>query len=210
MKKTWLAVTGTIILTLLFTVSAMGETIKEKEQKRKALNDRLDKLNLRQKTDFVVDTSPEFLKEPEQVPAVVEHTVAKVPPTVKMMIVPDMNPEYYFDMEEGEMSYMFAWANWGKVARSDDNRFYFSVSDHRGVGCHLNLYEYVHGRDLVHKVLDVGELLGWTDKTLTDGKIHGHMGVMPERDTLGSDALRCLSRLIMVGERVSGKLALQL
>lgn len=71
----------------------------------------------------MVDSSPAFLKEPEKVPAVVEHTVAVVPPIVRMMIVPDMNPEYFFDLEDGEMSYMFAWSNWGKVTRSADNRF---------------------------------------------------------------------------------------
>ncbi|MBN1293790.1 MAG: hypothetical protein JXB48_18250 [Candidatus Latescibacteria bacterium] len=181
-------------LTILFAVSialtnvttAACETIFEREQQRKELNDRLDKLHLRQKTGFVVDRSPEFLREPETVPAVVEHTVSKTSPEVKLMIIPDMKPEYYFDMEEGAESYMFAWANWAKVARSDDNRFFFSVSDHRGVGCHINLYEYNPGRDLVHKVLDVSRLLGWTDHTLTDGKIHGHMGIMPDGTLWGA------------------------
>ncbi|MFC1509010.1 hypothetical protein ACFL60_04890 [Candidatus Omnitrophota bacterium] len=173
-------------LTIIFAASIEGETIREKEQARKKINDRLDKHNLRSKTDFVVDSSAEFLKEPEHVPAVVDHIVARVQPTVKLMIVPDMVPEYFLDMEEGDKSYMFAWANWAKVTRSEDNRFYFSVSDHRGIGCHINLYEYVPGRDLVHKVLDVSDLLGWTDKSLTDGKIHGHMGVMPDGTLWGA------------------------
>ena len=186
MKQSWILVPVAACLTVFFTVAAAGETIREQELARKELNDRLDKRNLRGMTEFVVDTSPEFIHEPAGVPAVVEHTVAQTAPTVKLMIVPDMEPEYYFDMKEGEESYMFAWANWAKVARSEDNRFFFSVSDHRGVGCHLNLYEYSPGRDLVHKVLDVGDLLGWTDESLTDGKIHGHMGIMPDGTLWGA------------------------
>ncbi|MFC1607547.1 hypothetical protein ACFL47_06205 [Candidatus Latescibacterota bacterium] len=186
MNKLWFLLPVITLSAVIFAASTVGETIRKKEQARKELNDRFDKHDLRAKTEFVIDTSAEFLKEPEHVPALVEHTVANTPPTVKLMIVPDMEPEYYFDMEEGGESYMFAWANWAKITRSEDNRFYFSVSDHRGMGCHINLYEYAPNRDLVHKVLDVSDLLGWTDKTLTDGKIHGHMGIMPDGTLWGA------------------------
>ena len=91
-----------------------------------------------------------------------------------MMILPDMEPEYF----PPGPAYMTAWAIWGHMTRSDDNRFYFSVSDHRGQGCNINLYEYCPARDICHKVLDVDELLGWSEKTYTDGKIHSHMGIM--------------------------------
>ncbi|MFC1528423.1 hypothetical protein ACFL5B_00790, partial [Candidatus Latescibacterota bacterium] len=139
-----------------------------------------DKFNLREKDDFVVDTSDEFLIEPPEKPAAGEFTVAKKPPTVKMRIIPGMEPEYFTDISIEQGAYMFAWANWGRVTRSEDNRFYFAVSDHRGVGCHINIYEYSPARNIVDRVVDFGEVVGWTPKTLTDGKIHGHMGITPD------------------------------
>jgi len=151
----------------------------DSEKKRMELNDRFDKEKVRTKTDFVIDSSDRMLSPS---PAGAEkpgndYIVAKVPPTVKLRILPDMTPEYFSD--EG-LQYMAGWANWGYVTRSEDNRFYFSVGDHKGMGCQLNIYEYCPARNLVHRVLDVSKLLGWTDKTYTDGKIHGEMGIMPD------------------------------
>ncbi|MCE5251507.1 hypothetical protein LLG96_14940 [bacterium] len=150
-----------------------------KEKQRMEQNARFDKMKLREKTDFVVDNSDKFLQLPadaKEKPAG-EYIVAKVSPTCKLRIVPDMKPEYFTD--EG-VQYMAGWAIWGHVTRSEDNRFYFSVGDHKGMGCQLNLYEYCPARNLLHRVLDVSKLLGWTDKTYTDGKIHGYMRIMPD------------------------------
>jgi hypothetical protein len=171
-----------IILTILacFTVSALpAQQHSEKEKKRMELNAQFDKQKLREKTDFVVDTSEKFLVAPVNVKEklVGEFTVAKVPPTAKLRILPNMTPEYFTD--EG-VQYMAGWANWGYVTRSEDNRFYFSVGDHKGMGCQLNIYEYSPARNLLYRVVDVSKLLGWTDKTYTDGKIHGEMGIMPD------------------------------
>ena len=161
---------------LLTSSYAMSQKHAEKEKKRMERNAKFDTFKLREKTEFVSDTSEKFLQPPEEKP-VGDYTIAKVPPTTKLQIVPDMKPEYFTD--EG-LQYMAGWANWGYVARSDDNRFYFSVGDHRGMGCQLNIYEYSHARDLLHRVVDVSKLLGWTEKSYTDGKIHGDMGVMPD------------------------------
>ena len=143
------------------------------------LNTQFDKMKLREKTDFVIDTSDKFIRLPPGIKEkpVGDYIVAKVPPTCKLCIVPDMKPEYF--TEEG-LQYMAGWANWGHVTRSEDNRFYFSIGDHKGMGCHLNLYEYTPARNLLYRVLDVSKLLGWTDKTYTDGKIHGYMRIMPD------------------------------
>ena len=166
---------------LLIIISNTGfsfstENLSEPEKRRKELNERFDKLKLRRGKDFVVDCSREFLNAPEDKPSFGEYTVAGTPPTVRMMILPDMVPEYF---PEGE-AYMVAWANWAHMTRSEDNRFFFSVGDHRGFGCQINLYEYSPARNIVHKVLDVDELLGWTKQSYTDGKIHGKMGIMPD------------------------------
>ena len=162
---------------LLAGQTVFSQELSANEKKRKETNDRFDKLRLREKTDFVVDKSDKFLARPDTQFTDTKFTIAKVPPTVKLRILPDLKPEYF---TEGQQ-YMAAWANWANVTRSEDNRFYFSIGDHKGMGCQLNLYEYCPARsDLLHRVLDVSKLLGWTDKTYTDGKIHGNMGIMPD------------------------------
>ena len=160
--------------------AAPAQQHSETEKKRMDLNAQFDKQKLREKTEFVVDKSEKFFALPVDAKEkpVGDYIVAKVPPTVKLRIAPNMPPEYF--TEEGQQ-YMAGWANWGYVTRSVDNRFYFSVGDHKGMGCQLNIYEYCHARkDLLHRVVDVSKLLGWTDKTYTDGKIHGEMGIMPD------------------------------
>ena len=172
MKK--LFITVTVIFALIISFNAFsGYNMTEKE--RKEFNEKYDKKNLRQKTDFVVDRSEKMLIQPEEEQVIEDFTVAKIPPEIKMMIIPDMEPEYF--PEEAKEA---GWANWGKVTRSEDNRFFFSVSDHRGIGCQINIYEYSPARNILHRVVNVSELLGWTDGTLTDGKIHGRMGIMPD------------------------------
>ena len=158
-----------------------AENLADSEKKRKALNEKYDKLKLREKTDFVIDRSEKLLIQQGK-SAEGDYTIAKSPPEIKMMILPDMAPEYF---PEGE-AYMVAWANWAHMTRSEDNRFFFSVGDHRGFGCQINLYEYSPARDIVHKVLDVDELLGWTRYSYTDGKIHGYMGIMPDGTLWGA------------------------
>ncbi|MCE5251862.1 hypothetical protein LLG96_16770 [bacterium] len=166
----------TFVLLLMLAIAVNGFAgWNMTEKQRRKYNDELDKLHLRQNTGFVSDKSDKMLREPKEEHVVNDFTVAKVPPEIRMMIVPDMVPEYFPD-EATEA----AWANWGKVARSADNRFFFSVGDHRGMGCQINIYEYSPARDLVYKVVDVDNLLGWTDNSYTDGKIHGHMGIMPD------------------------------
>lgn len=167
------------LLTLVFglSLSAFSAENKSTEGERRKLNDKFDRLNIRHEHEFRIDTSEKFLIRPEEDTTQETFTIATVPPEVRFMIVPDMEPEYF---EEYTESYMTAWANWARVSRSDDNRFFFSVSDHLGFGCHINIYEYSPGRNIVYKLTSVGEIVGWTDQSYTDGKIHGHMGIMPD------------------------------
>ena len=166
------------------TVSA--ETIREKELKRMELNKQYDRYKLREKNDFVTDSSIDFFVEPEPKAFDRNFIVANVPPTVKMRIIPNMEPEYFTDVTDRKKVYLVGWANWGRMTRSNDNRFYFVVSDHRAYGCHMNLYEYITSRNIVHKVLDIHKLLGWTEKSYTDGKMHGHMGILHDGTLWGA------------------------
>jgi len=170
----------TFIILLLLVNNTLSETVSEREKERMKLNKKFDKHRLREKDDFVVDRSKKFLVEPKEAPAAGDFIVAKTPPTVKMRIIPGMEPEYFTNITLDSEVYMVAWANWAYVTRSEDNRFFFSVSDHRGNGCNLFIYEYSPARNVVDKVVDFGNVVGWTENTLTDGKIHGHMGIMPD------------------------------
>ncbi|MFC1510002.1 hypothetical protein ACFL60_10025, partial [Candidatus Omnitrophota bacterium] len=180
------------LIIMLFAViyvtfsSLSAETVREKELERMELNKKFDKHKLREKDDFVTDTTKDFLVEPEPEAFDRKFSVAQTPPTVRMSIIPDMEPEYFTELTNDNDAYMVAWANWARVTRGDDNRFFFAVSDHLGTGCHINIYEYSPARNVVHKVVDLKKLLGWSDNTLTDGKVHGHMGIMPDGTLWGA------------------------
>ena len=165
-----------ITLLLTFTMAvAQGAQLSESEQRRKELNDRHDIQNLRQKTDFVVDTSERFIQRPDADIAG-DFTIARTPPAVKLQILPNMEPEHF----SGEEAYQAGWANWAKITRSDDNRFFLSASDHLGRGAQVNLYEYRPDEGVVERVLDVSEALGWHKDMYTDGKLHGKAGIMSD------------------------------
>ena len=168
-----------VVSSFVLAAALPAQERADREKKRMELNAQFDSKKLREKTDFVTDRSEKMLQLPKDAKEkpVGDYIVAKVPPTTRLRVLPNMTPEYF--SEEG-LQYMAGWANWGYVTRSEDNRFFFSVGDHRGMGCQLNIYEYSPGRNLLHRVVDVSKLLGWTDKTYTDGKIHGEMGIMPD------------------------------
>jgi hypothetical protein len=177
---------GSILIAVLTALLAVGgaanqeKSVREKEQERMALNQKFDHLKIRQKKTFTVEQRAEFLRTPLSESPVGEFSVARVPPRVKLMILPDLDPEYFLDVKDPGDAYMFAWANWAYVSRSQDNHFYFAASNHRGYGCQINIYEYVPARELVHRLVDVTKILGWTKDNYSDGKIHGHMGIMPD------------------------------
>ena len=170
----------------ILITQAHAQSVRETELKRIEINKKYDKLKLREKEHFVIDCSDQFLIENKGQNAVGEFSIAKVPPTVRLQILPDLEPEYFLTLEDHEDAYMTAWANWARITRSEDNRFFFPVSNHLGWGCQIYIYEYSPTRDVVHKVLDVDELLGWTENSYTDGKIHGHMGIMPDGTLWGA------------------------
>ncbi|MBN1290718.1 MAG: hypothetical protein JXB48_02685 [Candidatus Latescibacteria bacterium] len=160
---------------VIFSVPIYSQT-KITEKMRKIINDRMDKQQLRYKKEFTVDCSKQMLIEPAEENVVHDFEIAKTPPTIKFMIIPDLEPEYF---PEDQAKYA-TWSIWHKPTRTEDNKFYFAVGDHRDRGSKIFLYEYSAQNDVLKKILDVGHVLNWSDTTYTDGKIHGEMGLMPD------------------------------
>jgi hypothetical protein len=158
----------------LITGIVLGAPLTDSEVQRRAMNDACDKLNLRKKTEFVVDKADAFLKVPEHLAADTSFDRARVAPVCKLQICPDLVPEHFSSSNQ----YMACWANWAYVSRSDDNRFFMAASDHLAVGCDISIYVYEPGAKALRKRIDVDELLGWKKDQYTDGKLHGYMGVV--------------------------------
>ncbi len=156
--------------------------LSSREKQRAELTALWDVSGFRLRDEFAVVRSEEFLTPPPALAEALEkggHAIAGRAPAIKWRLLPHLEPEFF---PEGE-AYQAGWANWAKIARSEDNRFYMAASDHRGRGAKLNLYEYrpddgPHGT--LERVLDVSAALGWHDEMYTDGKIHGSMGIMPD------------------------------
>ena len=95
-----------ILIGILAALQAFGpaelraEVLSEKEKKRKELNAKFDRLNLRQKRGFVVEKSKAFLKAPEKPEVTGEFDNAKAVPTVKLQILPGLVPEYFSGQDQ--------------------------------------------------------------------------------------------------------------
>ena len=173
-KAAYIAVLAiSFVPAILFTDSVFSTPLMS-EKARMIINDRQDKTHLREKKEFVIDCSETMLVPHTGEMSDLDFTVAKKPPVVKMMIIPDMEPAYFPEDQRGHAQ----WANWNKPARTEDNRYIFSVGNSCTRGGKVFLYEYDPAKESVRKILDVSKALGWTDSSHTDGKIHGHMGVM--------------------------------
>ncbi|MHB9030262.1 MAG: hypothetical protein ACYC9O_15960 [Candidatus Latescibacterota bacterium] len=146
------------------------------EKVRKIINDRQDRLKLREKAEFVTDRSGKMLVPHLEEVQERDFTIAKTPPEIRMMIVPGLEPAY-FPEDQREHAH---WANWNKPSRTEDNTFIFAVGNGCTRGGKIFLYEYDPAAQTVRKTLDVSRTLGWTDSSHTDGKIHGRMGIMPD------------------------------
>ncbi len=160
-------------------LAATWDQLTPREQVRAERNALWDFQGLRGQRDFVSIATNEFLRVPPGLKTWVpsdRYAVAREAPSVRLRILPNLEPEYF---PEGE-AYSAGWANWAKITRGPNNRFFMASSDHRGRGAGINLYEYNAPEDALKRVLDVRKALGWTADQYTDGKIHGYMGLMPD------------------------------
>jgi hypothetical protein len=157
------------------------------EKERAEINSLYDVQGLRLKREFTTLGTKEFLKRPDGFPKypLGDFTIARRAPKLHVQILPDMEPQYF---PEGE-AYQAGWANWAAVTRSDDNRFVMGAGDHRGRGAQINLYVFdpAKGRPgRLERVASITETLGWTTNDYSDGKLHGHMDVLPDGTVWGA------------------------
>lgn len=128
-----------------------------------------------------------FLEPPAGFPGyrpLSDFVLATQAPEISIQILPDMLPQYF---PEGE-AYQAGWANWAAVTRSADDRFIMAAGDHRGKGAQLNIYHFKLGEGnpgRLERLVNLSEVLGWNSETYTDGKIHGHMDIMPDGTAWG-------------------------
>lgn len=93
------------------------------ENVRKEINDYKDKHNLRYRSDFVVDSSYKLLIPHTNEMTIKDFIISKSPPNIYMMIIPELEPSYFFNYTKGRAR----WSNWAKPARSDKNRFFLQL-----------------------------------------------------------------------------------
>lgn len=158
------------------------------EQERAEFNDLYDVAGLRLKREFVALKSAAFLEPPPGFPQyrLGDYVIARQAPEVKLQVLPEMVPEYF---PEGE-AYQAGWANWAAITRSDDGRLIMAAGDHRGKGAQINIYAYTPGGrrsgGRLERVLDLTAALGWHGGMYTDGKVHGHLDVLPDGTLWGA------------------------
>ncbi len=168
-------------------LSVPFERLTASEQRRAEINSLYDVAGLRLKREFVTLKAKAFLERPEGFPdyPLENFTVAREASTLSFQILPDMEPQYF---PEGE-AYQAGWANWAAITRGDDNRFVMGAGDHRGKGAQINLYLYKpdEGRPgRLERIVNLTQTLGWTPEMYTDGKLHGHMDIMPDGTVWGA------------------------
>jgi len=168
-------------------LSATFARLTASEKQRAEINSLYDVTGLRLKREFVTVETKAFLKRPAGFPdyPLGDFTVARKASELSIQILPDMEPQYF---PEGE-AYQAGWANWAAVTRSSDNRFVMGAGDHRGKGSQINLYVFKPGEGRpgrLERVVNLTQILGWTTNTYSDGKLHGHMDVMPDGTVWGA------------------------
>jgi hypothetical protein len=168
-------------------LTATFERLTASEKQRAEINALYDVTGLRLKREFVTLGTKAFLERPAGFPdyPLEDFTVARKASDLSIQILPDMQPQYF---PEGE-AYQAGWANWAAVTRSADNRFIMAAGDHRGKGAQINIYVFKPGEGRpgrLERLLNLTEALGWTPETYTDGKLHGHMDIMPDGTVWGA------------------------
>ena len=142
-----------------------------------------DKLNIRNSSEMFTDTSNSFLAVPGDYPDIRNFEVAQTPPTVDFGIIqgyePTYLPSYYYeDHKRGGL-----WEGYGDVTRGPDDRYYFSIGDHRSYGGNAYIFRYDPKDRTCVPVVDLKTFMGWKPDEFVDGKVHGDIDIGPGGDT---------------------------
>lgn len=148
---------------------------------QRAWEAKYDKLNIRHSGKMLSDTSPDFLKIPDNYGDIQDFTAAKTPPAIEFAVVQNLQPEYLpYDLARKTGG---AWGGWGDVSKGPDGCFYFSISNHLSYGAESYIIRYDPRTKAQKIVLSAKDLCGWLADDFGDGKIHGDIDFGPKGDT---------------------------
>ncbi len=151
------------------------------EDEQRAWEKKYDTLNIRHSARVLTDTSPDFLRVPDNYSDIRDFEVAKTPPTIDFVITQGLTPEYLpwnLAREAGG-----AWGGWGDVTRGPDGCFYYSISNHLKYLAESYVLKYDPKAKKETIVLSAKSLCGWKDDDFGDGKIHGDIDFDSKGDT---------------------------
>ncbi len=178
MKRTALIA---FLLSLLAVSFAPAIERPATEDEQRAWEAKYDKLNIRHSAKMRSDSSPDFLKTPENYADTLDFEIAATPPSIDFAIVTSLRPEYLpwgLARKTGG-----AWGGWGDVTLGPDRCFYFSLSNHLSYGASTYVLKYDPKTKKQSIVLDAGKVIGWKPDEFADGKIHGDIDFDSKGDT---------------------------
>lgn len=162
-----------LILLMLITPkqNSFSQEIAPSELKRKKIVEKMDKHQLRFRTEAVIEKSKKMLQIPDSVKHLNDFTVAKTPPTIEFTIIPLENrflpsvPEGYF---------CGVWSSWSQGNYYvPTKKFYAAVGSHGFYKPSLYLVEYDTQTKTIKSSPEINTVLGRADSKFGDGKIHG-------------------------------------
>jgi len=163
-----------LLILLILVLPGQGlfsQEIAPSELKRKEIVEKMDKYNLRFKTEAVIDISEKMLEVPKSLKNLDGFTVARTPPSIEFVIVP-LEPRFLPTVPEGY--FHGVWSNWSQGNYySPTKKFYSSVGCHRFHNPHLHLVEYDSQTKTIKTLPEINSIMGRTDSKFGDGKIHG-------------------------------------
>lgn len=150
-------------------------------ESQRAWEEKYDRLNIRHSAKMLSDTSPDFLRVPDNYEDIRDFDIAKTPPTIDFSIVTGLEPEYLpYDLARKTGG---AWGGWGDITSGPDGAFYYSLSNHLSYGAETYVLKYDPKTKRQSFAISAKKLIGWLGDDFGDGKIHGDIDFDEKGDT---------------------------
>ena len=171
MKKLYVIRILILAISISLNVNLVSQEISDSEKDRKIVVERMDKENLRFRTEAVIDKSKKLLEIPERIKHLNDFTVAKTPPIIEFAIVPLEN-RYLKSVSKGY--FQGIWSSWSQGNYyAQTGKYYAAIGNHGFYNPELYLIEYDTQSKTIKTLPKVNDFLGQTDSRFGDGKIHG-------------------------------------